>query len=193
MGTDTEALAGYPFTRMRRMRRDDFSRRLMRETTLSPSAYAEYLRARRIDALFVTTALFNQVAREVPDAFAPLGAVLFGGEAVDPRAVARVLEAGAPRRLLHVYGPTEGTTFSSWYEVEAVAPDAETVPIGYPVANTTLHVLDESRQPVPVGETGELYVGGDGLANRSERSPDRSPHSTRIRRRWSRQGKLSSA
>ncbi|MCP5153996.1 MAG: amino acid adenylation domain-containing protein [Ectothiorhodospiraceae bacterium] len=135
-----------------------------RDTALRPGALADFLRARGATTLFVTTALFNQVAREAPACFAPLRTVLFGGEAVDPRSVRRVLDAQPPRRLLHVYGPTESTTFATWHVVRSVAADARTIPIGMPIANTTAYVLDPQREPVPVGVPGELYLGGDGLA-----------------------------
>ncbi|HEY0605695.1 MAG TPA: amino acid adenylation domain-containing protein, partial [Herpetosiphonaceae bacterium] len=136
-----------------------------REVALSPQALAAHIRQQRIDTMFLTTALFNQIAREAPDAFATMREVMFGGEASDPRAVAEVLAAGGPQRLLHVYGPTESTTFASWYEVTEVPPGAPTIPIGYSLANTQLYVLDAALQPVPVGVPGELYIGGDGLAH----------------------------
>jgi non-ribosomal peptide synthetase component F len=136
-----------------------------REVTLSPRKYAEFLAERGITVLFMTTALFNQIAREAPGAFRGLRAVLFGGETVDVGSVRAVLGSeGRPQRLLHVYGPTESTTFASWYEVEAVAEEAVTIPIGRPIANTTVYVLDRQMRPVPVGVPGELYIGGDGLA-----------------------------
>ncbi|MBV9792198.1 MAG: amino acid adenylation domain-containing protein [Chloroflexi bacterium] len=136
-----------------------------REVALSPQAMAAHIREYRINTLFMTTALFNQMAREAPDAFAPMRDVLFGGEAVDPRAVAAVLAAGRPQRLLHVYGPTESTTYASWYEIGEVPKGATTIPIGYPLAQTQLYVLDATLQPVPVGVPGELLIGGDGLAH----------------------------
>ncbi len=143
-----------------------------KEVLLNSNSLAEFLREQRISAMFLTTALFNQVAREMPAAFESLRSLMFGGEAVDPAAVRQVLANRAPQRLLHVYGPTESTTFASWYRVEAVSTDASTVPIGRPVANTTLQVLDGKMNPVPVGVPGELYIGGDGLArgylNRAE-------------------------
>ncbi len=135
-----------------------------RDVLLEPERFAELVRRERISTMFLTTALFNQVSQQVPDAFATLDAVLFGGESVDPRWVARVLASGAPKRLLHVYGPTENTTFSSWYEVKEVSSGEQTVPIGLPLSNSTCYVLDERMQPVPVGVVGELHVGGDGLA-----------------------------
>ena len=135
-----------------------------REISLSPASFAAALREEGVTTLFLTTALFNQMAREVPDGFRTLSHVLFGGEAVDPAAVRRVLQAGPPARLLHVYGPTESTTYSTWHLVESVEDGAATVPIGRPLANTTAYVLDPSHRPVPIGAPGELYIGGDGLA-----------------------------
>jgi amino acid adenylation domain-containing protein len=150
---------------------------MSREVSLNPVEFAQFLSVRGITVMFLTTALFNQLAREVPGCFGGLRAVLFGGEAVDPASVRRVLQAGGPQRLLHVYGPTENTTFSSWHEVVEVAPDARTIPIGRPISNSTLYVLDRHLQPVPVGVPGELYVGGDGLArgywNRPELSQEK--------------------
>ncbi|HEX2191159.1 MAG TPA: amino acid adenylation domain-containing protein, partial [Longimicrobiaceae bacterium] len=135
---------------------------IARDVSLSPREFAAELRERGVTTLFLTTALFNQVARSEPGAFATLREVLFGGEAVDPESVRRVLEAG-PERLLHVYGPTETTTYASWHAVERVEP-GRTVPIGRGLANTSLHVLDGRMEPVPVGVAGELYVGGCGVA-----------------------------
>ncbi len=134
------------------------------DVTLSPPRLARAIEQHGITVLFVTTALFNQLAVESPGIFAPLRCLLFGGEAVDPGRVRSVLAQDPPHRLLHVYGPTENTTFSTWYQVDAVTEDARTVPIGRPIANSTAYVLDDRRQPVPDGATGELYVGGDGLA-----------------------------
>jgi amino acid adenylation domain-containing protein len=140
-----------------------------KETALDPAALEEALRRFEVTALFVTTALFHQVARDRPAAFSTLDALLFGGEAIDPRRVREVLAAGPPRRLLHVYGPTESTTFATAFRVEEVGEAA--VPIGRPIANTRLHVLDALHQPVPLGSPGELCLGGDGLARGYARQP----------------------
>ncbi len=139
---------------------------------LSPQVLVEKLRKKRISVLFLTTALFNQIAAEVPTAFKTLGSLLFGGEAVDPTWVRTVLEKGPPERLLHVYGPTENTTFSTWYEVKAIEAKATTVPIGTPISETQGYILDRRLNPVPVGVSGELYLGGDGLAKGYYRRPD---------------------
>ena len=137
---------------------------ITREAALEPRLLADQLRERGVTALFLTTALFNQMAREEPGGFSTLRHLLFGGEAVDPAAVARVLRGGAPERLLHVYGPTESTTFSTWHLVTEIADGSRTVPIGRPLANTRIDLLDAGLAPVPIGAVGELYIGGDGLA-----------------------------
>jgi amino acid adenylation domain-containing protein len=141
-----------------------------RETALSPERLAAEIEARGVTAMFLTTALFNLLVREAPRALSAPRAVLFGGEAVDPGAVRACIEAGPPERLLHVYGPTESTTFTTWHRVKEVA-EGETVLIGLPIANTTVHVLDLARRPVAVGVPGELLIGGDGLARGYFRRP----------------------
>lgn len=134
------------------------------EVLLSPPLLEATIRSERIGTLLLTTALFNQVAAELPSAFRPLRHLLFGGEAAAPTLVRRALTGGRPQRLLHMYGPAESATFATWHEVTDVPPEAATVPIGRPLANTTVFILDADRCPVPVGVTGELHVGGDGLA-----------------------------
>jgi acyl-coenzyme A synthetase/AMP-(fatty) acid ligase/acyl carrier protein len=67
--------------------------------------------------------------------------------------------------LLHVYGPTENTTFSTWHLVAQVDDDARTIPIGVSIANSHAYVLDARLEPAPLGVIGELYVAGAGLAN----------------------------
>jgi amino acid adenylation domain-containing protein/non-ribosomal peptide synthase protein (TIGR01720 family) len=135
-----------------------------REDLLDAERLAAVIRAGRIGTLFVTTALFNRLVQSQPTVFSGLDNLLFGGEAVDPQWVRAVLAAGPPRRLLHVYGPTECTTFATWATVTEVPTGATTVPIGRPIANTTAYVLDAARQLVPAGVVGELHIGGDGLA-----------------------------
>ena len=138
---------------------------------LSPPDLAEHLQRYGITTMFLTTALFNQMAREAPEAFQGMRHLLFGGEAVDPRWVTEVLQAAPPQRLLHVYGPTENTTFTTWHLTESVPPGETTVPIGRPIANTQVYVLDRAMQPVPIGVYGELYIGGDGLARNYLKRP----------------------
>ncbi|MEU5090887.1 amino acid adenylation domain-containing protein [Streptomyces sp. NPDC021356] len=138
---------------------------LSRNTVTDPDCFAEAVRAHGISVAFLTTALFNLVARERPAAFAPLRALLFGGEACDPRRVREVFAAGGPERLLHVYGPTEATTFATWHEVTEPADGDRTVPVGRPIGATTAVVVGRDGTPVTAGEIGELLLGGPGLAS----------------------------
>ena len=134
-----------------------------RDVLLSPAAFRETLREQGITTLYQTTALLNQLSREQPDIFAPLREVLFGGQAVDADSVRRLIEAGKPRRLLHMYGPTETTAWCSYENVEHVADDALTVSVGRGTGNQRIYLLDGALNPVPIGVAGEAYVGGDGV------------------------------
>jgi amino acid adenylation domain-containing protein len=134
-----------------------------REVAISPQEFAAQISEQGITTLFLTTALFNQLARLRPDALAPLRHLLFGGEAVDAERVRELLSKSTPGRLLHVYGPTENTTFSTWHHVVEVSQAAHTVPIGRPVMNTQAYVLGSDLRPVPVGVAGELFLAGEGL------------------------------
>lgn len=145
---------------------------IAKEAALSPQRLAAHLRENEISVMFLPTSLFNQVVGEIPDAFHSVQTLLFGGEATNVARTREVLAAGAPKRFLNVYGPTEGTTYSSWCVIEDVPEDALRIPIGRPLSNTRLYVLDRQQQPVPVGVTGELYIGGEGLARGYVGAPD---------------------
>ncbi|KYC42721.1 non-ribosomal peptide synthetase [Scytonema hofmannii PCC 7110] len=139
---------------------------------LSPQHFAAYIREQSISVLFLTPALFNQLASIVPQAFKDLRHLLIGGDALDPKSVKAVLRNRPPQRLLNAYGPTESTTFSCWYLVQDVAEGATNLPIGRPISNTQIYILDSKLQPVPIGTPGELYIGGDGLARGYLNRPD---------------------
>jgi len=135
-----------------------------RDTILSPQVFARELRERRVSVMFLTTALFNQVASQAPGAFAGLRVLITGGEAMSKKWVQAVLDDRPPRRLLNAYGPTENTTFTCCHEIVDVPLGAASVPIGRPIANTRVYILGEHLDPVAIGIPGELYTAGDGLA-----------------------------
>lgn len=93
--------------------------------------------------------------------------IFCGGEAL-PRQLANVLVNSAAE-VWNLYGPTETTV---WSTVEKVGESDAAVTIGRPIANTTVYVLDSRHQPVPIGFTGELWIGGDGLARGYRNRPD---------------------
>jgi amino acid adenylation domain-containing protein len=134
------------------------------DTKLSPSRFAEALERHHVTTVCITPALFNQVVESRPGSFRNVRNVMVAGEALDPVWVRKLLAGEPPRRLLTAYGPTESTTYASWYLIDALPPDAVNVPIGRGVSNTTLYILDQALRPLPVGAAGELYLGGEGLA-----------------------------
>ncbi|MGP6459925.1 non-ribosomal peptide synthase/polyketide synthase [Pseudomonas parakoreensis] len=134
------------------------------QTLLDPNAFGRELSATGATVLFVTTALFNQYVQLIPQALKGLRILLCGGERGDPAAFRRLLAEAPALRIVHCYGPTETTTYATTFEVREVAENAESVPIGGPISNTQVYVLDAHQQPVPMGVTGELYIGGQGVA-----------------------------
>ncbi|KQS61263.1 luciferase [Rhizobium sp. Leaf371] len=99
------------------------------------------------------------MSEEDRTAFASLRHLFIGGEALKG-SLLRDLAAETDAPVINMYGPTETTIWSSTFPAAATQ---ETVPLGHPIANTQLYVLDAARQPVPAGTAGELYIGGDGV------------------------------
>lgn len=141
------------------------------EQLLAPQEFERVLAETGVTALFLTTAVFNLMVREVPRLFASLRYALFGGEASDPATVQMLLASHPPEFLVHVYGPTECTVFSTAHTVRAVT-DAMTVPIGLPIAGVGALVLDTFGRLAPFGGRGELHIAGAGLALGYLNQPD---------------------
>jgi len=144
-----------------------------KNTLLSPNLLRNKLVNNSISVIFLTTALFNRMAEESPNIFSSLRKVLFGGEAHSLESIRRVLASGSPENLIHVYGPTETTTFATSYQFNELSNDkVVSAPIGKPLSNHQCYVLDSELKVVSIGSPGELYIGGDGLAlgylNRSD-------------------------
>jgi amino acid adenylation domain-containing protein len=118
-----------------------------------------------VTTLWLTTSLFNAIVDEAPEALAGVRQLLAGGEALSVRHVLRALNELPNTKLINGYGPTESTTFACCYPIPRdLAPSSVSIPIGRPIANTRIYILDPNLQPVPIGAIGELYIGGDGLA-----------------------------
>ena len=131
------------------------------------------IRTHEVNALWLTASLFNAVLDEAPETLAPIEQLLVGGEALSVAHVRRALAALPTTRLVNGYGPTESTTFACCYEIPRELPEGlPSIPIGRPIGNTRVYVLDERLEPVPVGVPGELYIGGDGLARGYRHRPE---------------------
>ncbi|MDP8242500.1 MAG: amino acid adenylation domain-containing protein [Candidatus Hinthialibacter antarcticus] len=129
---------------------------------LEPARLAALIETNRVSILFLTTSLFNQYAEAQINMFGSLRVLLTGGEKVSVKHINRVRAHCPDLSMLHVYGPTENTTFSTYYSIER--EQVGDAPIGMPIANSTVYILDAHGGPQPVGVPGEICVGGDGVA-----------------------------
>ncbi len=129
-----------------------------RETLLSVPDLLALLREQEITVVTLPPSLLALLpAEELP----ALRTVVSAGERCTAEIAARWM---AGRRFLNAYGPTEATIGPCWYHVTEVGGAQATVPIGRPIANIQLYVLDQRMEPLPIGAPGELYLGGVGLA-----------------------------
>jgi amino acid adenylation domain-containing protein len=133
-----------------------------RMTVLAPSALREAIARHRITIMWLTASLFNQMVDADVAMFSPLETLISGGERLSPIHVERVRRAHPALRLINGYGPTENTTFTTSHTI--VDADGQDVPIGRPVANCDVIVVDTFGQLVGPGVAGEILAGGDGLA-----------------------------
>ncbi len=154
----------------------------------SPGAFLDLLCAERVTVLNQTPSAFHQLiaAEEKSDVTRPLALrlVIFGGEALDPQSLRPWFARHGDQspRLVNMYGITETTVHVTYHPLTADDLEAGSrSPIGRPIPDLQMYVLDAHRQPVPVGVPGELYVGGGGVArgylNRPELTAERFiPH-----------------
>ncbi|GAB6040083.1 amino acid adenylation domain-containing protein [Endothiovibrio diazotrophicus] len=134
---------------------------------VSVAALEALVRSHGVTTLWLTAGLFHLVVDEAPQLLAPLHQLLAGGDVLSPDHVRRALQAiGGGERgvLVNGYGPTENTTFTCCHVMPAGSRPAGAIPIGRPIANTRVRIVDGRGRPVPVGVAGELLAGGDGLA-----------------------------
>ena len=119
----------------------------------------------QINTVWLTAGLFHAVvdSHAAAGGLANVKYLIAGGDVLSMDHVRRMLLAHPHCRLINGYGPTEGTTFTCCYSAR---PEDlhQSVPIGHPISNTRVYVLDEKLEPVPQGVTGELYAAGLGLA-----------------------------
>jgi amino acid adenylation domain-containing protein len=131
-----------------------------------PAEFVRWLADERVTAAYVPPYMLPELAQQAgerPGAFA-LRRLLVGVEAIPEPLLRRILAALPGLRIVNGYGPTEATVCATLHDVEPASGREGNTPIGRPVRNTYVHVLDEGLQPVPPGVPGELYAGGAGVA-----------------------------
>ncbi|WP_205608364.1 non-ribosomal peptide synthetase, partial [Clostridium botulinum] len=118
----------------------------------------------KISVFFTTTALFNTIVDTNIEYLINVKKILFGGERVSVKHTKRALKYLGKERLVHVYGPTEGTVYSTYYFIDNIEKYAENIPIGKSINNSKAYVLDRNDNLLAIGIAGELCISGDGLA-----------------------------
>ncbi|MBS7531084.1 amino acid adenylation domain-containing protein [Hazenella sp. IB182353] len=148
-----------------------------KEALLNTVEITRLIRKHKITSTCMTTSLFNTIVDLDTDCLRGMRKLLFGGEKASVKHVQKALNVMGAHRLINAYGPTETTVFATLYSVDDRAMNMNTIPIGYPVHNTTVYILGDHNQLQPIGVPGELCIGGEGLAkcylNRPELTEER--------------------
>jgi amino acid adenylation domain-containing protein len=124
----------------------------------------ETIEHHQVTTAFFTPALFNMLVDTHVDQLRSLRQIVVGGDIISPRHCLTALDHLPRCALINGYGPTESTVFAVCYTVSRESAMRQQIPIGFPIANTRAFILDSDLEPVSIGVTGELCLGGDGLA-----------------------------
>jgi amino acid adenylation domain-containing protein len=143
-----------------------------KDDVLAVERLAELIKREAITVFFLTTALFNTLVDLDIACLQGIRKVLFGGERVSIEHSGSALEFLGKDRVIHVYGPTETTVYATYYFIDGIPGTAGTIPIGKPISNTTVYVLDKHLKLVPIGVSGEIYIGGTGTARGYLNNPE---------------------
>jgi len=149
------------------------------EVATDGARFAEYVAQHPIDVLKIVPSHFRALLASRPEGVnvLPRRCLIFGGEALSHALVEQIAPLAGGCEVINHYGPTETTVGSLMAAVDMAGRSPwrpSTVPIGRPISNTTILVLDEHRRPVPVGVPGELYIGGAGVARGYLKQPERT-------------------
>ncbi|UKO96132.1 amino acid adenylation domain-containing protein [Nostoc sp. UHCC 0870] len=131
----------------------------------TPEGLSQIIKEQEVNILFLTTALFNLMIDTMPEGLSEIKQLMFGGESVSVPHVRRALELLPGTQILHGYGPCECTVITSCYTIpKQISENIPSISIGKPIGDRTVYLLDENLHRVPIGVSGELYVGGASVA-----------------------------
>ncbi|MYV31396.1 amino acid adenylation domain-containing protein [Rhodococcus sp. DSM 6344] len=143
------------------------------ERVLTSRPLANAIADHGISTLWLTSSLFNHIADEDVTALTGLRHLLIGGEALSVNHIRHAVSALPGTQIVNAYGPTECTTFTTCHPITTPIPiDANSIPIGRPIGNTQVYILDNHGQLTPTGIPGELHVGGLGVARGYRGQPE---------------------
>ena len=127
------------------------------DVVLDPTKFSAELLRGQVTVLWMTAALFTQYRDPLSPVFGGLRYLLVGGDTIDVDTVRLTLKDNAPEAILNGYGPTECTTFAATHLIGAADCSSRSIPIGKPISNTQIYILDRRMNPAPIGVIGEIY------------------------------------
>lgn len=149
---------------------------ISQDTIMDAEGFAEYCDYHSIDCLKIVPSHLSTllITAKHPEKILPKKRLILGGEASNWQLIKKIREYSPSCRIYNHYGPTETTIGVLTYAVTSDQPvsDLNTVPLGTPIANTQIYILDRYLQPVPIGVVGELYIGGKNLSRGYLNQPD---------------------
>jgi natural product biosynthesis luciferase-like monooxygenase protein/amino acid adenylation domain-containing protein/non-ribosomal peptide synthase protein (TIGR01720 family) len=131
-----------------------------------------FLRRHHITSTLLTSGVYQLLADECLADLSGLTRLATGGDVMSVVHTRRVRDAFPDLRPVNVYGPTEAACIATTHQVEELAEDTARIPIGRPIGNTRVYVVDPAMQPAPIGVPGELLIGGDALGRGYAGRPD---------------------
>ncbi|XRE44272.1 Polyketide synthase modules-related protein [Tenacibaculum discolor] len=144
---------------------------------LSAVELSETIRDKGVTMMWFTSGLLNQLVDESIEVFEGLETLLTGGDRLSPIHIGKLKERYPSLELINGYGPTENTTFSICHRIQSGVTKSAGIPIGKPINNSSVYILDKHMNLVPKGVTGEIYLGGLGVSrgylNRVELTQER--------------------
>lgn len=143
-----------------------------REDLLNPETLKSRFIGHDVSAILITPSLFNFIISLCPDAFSTLSYLMVAGEIFNINSLRALPPEAWPKNIYNAYGPTENTTYTLYYPISLDDLTAKSIPLGHPINNTDVFILDKELQLVEVGVLGEIYVGGDGVARGYLNRPD---------------------
>ncbi|MFK7750330.1 MAG: amino acid adenylation domain-containing protein, partial [Kordia sp.] len=141
------------------------------DVLLDNNALQNEIQTRNVNVMWFTAGWGNQLIDDNIEIFNGLNTVLLGGEKLSPKHIQKLRTQYPTLQIINGYGPTENTTFSLTYDIKEVS---DSIPIGKPISNSSVYILNEKHQLQPIGVVGEIYLGGDGLAKGYLNDPDKT-------------------
>ncbi|MBO5413147.1 MAG: amino acid adenylation domain-containing protein [Clostridia bacterium] len=135
---------------------------IKKQDLLDPISLEKYLVNNKITILWLTAPLFNQLCESNPSMFKTVRVLLTGGDVLSQRHINAVKKSCPNLTIINGYGPTENTTFSTCFTIDNFYENS--IPIGFPISNSTCYIVSPTLNLLPVGVSGELLVGGDGVS-----------------------------